>query len=1360
MNWRAALSRHKRLAYGASGAAVMAGTVLIVLGPGGPSLAAHFAQDASIWRLGRLHVEGVTGSGLGELRVARATLRDANGVWAEAENLRVRWKPLNLLFGDVSIIDATLVRLRVVRQPTLAPAREGGGAVHFDTDAPALAIANLDLADGVAGPAARFMLAGAVRVEGNAVKGLSVDLRRLDNDLDALKISYSVNGKIELDAQADGAPGGTFANFLQAPDSAVRLRAHASGVGADGTGTLNSTIANTTFAAGDLSWSAQGWRGQGSLNLAASPKLDSYARRFGPDVSATGAGDPLQPTGAPFHLEVAAAQLAAQARGRLDTAVRPVGAVSLQLASTKLEALVPELGFDAGSVRFDGAAEFEDGRTRLSGRMAVEHAQRNGLDVNMEGPAEVFVRQAMISFTGQLAGGEIGAPDALREIFTRVNLSIDGAYDRVTSYWSFPKIQLTGPNAGLTGVGRIDNTGSTFNGAWDLPQISALIPGTRGAARGQWRLVDRPNAQPQLTFDGAARQFANLEPIAPLLGPTPRFNAAMHFTDDATIIDSAQAEGPRLRLGARGSIVGEDVKLALEASAKGPAKIYGQEFAGAADATGSLTGKLEAPTLSLQANLAELAVGGTSLHNVKISFDLAAGRSGRAGLEGLLYDRPAKVSARLAPVGADGLGFEDLHAEWVRLTAVGRAQVLDGVLSTDVELGGVLDGLTPQTNGAVSGALGFTNGPTGGSIALDADLRRARLSGGLTATQATITVHGPLDAMAGRFAINGWAGEEPITLRGEGTGALSDVAFSGAVTGRGTFAGANIATRVPVSWRVQDGVLDLAGALNIGSGAIAGTWRGDGEQVAIDAEFDKAPLDILTAGFDQPMAGTLSGKMHLAGAKSSLGGDADLTFAQARLARRSRDAVDAHLTATLGGGMLRGKLEAKSGKGLVADIEGQLPVVATAAPFQLVPVRGSVLEANWSIGGPVEGLWGLFGPFDQALAGNIEGAGAVRFANGQVTGDGKLSLAGGAFDDKLSGVRLRNIDAVVAFDQAGMTLDKFTATDGRSGQITGSGRLNGQNDGKLDLKLAGMRLVDRPDAVATGGGNIAVEWRGNGATLTGAIQLNSAEMRVVDAGTAPVPQIDVIEINRPGPPPRADSKPPAAIPVRLDLAITAPGRVFTRTRGLEAEWSLDMALRGDLSKPQVFGEARMLRGDFNLAGRPFAMQHGVITFAGAPEEAQLDVLATAETAELTGKITLTGRALDPTIELSSDPPLPEDEVLPQLLFGHSSRELSAFEAAQLAASLATLAGQSAFDIAGAARAAVALDRLEFRQDVGGVLIAGGKYLTRDVYLEVSRDALGQAGTSLEWQLRPRFFVISSFLPGGDQKIAVRWRHDY
>jgi translocation and assembly module TamB len=139
---------------------------------------------------------------------------------------------------------------------------------------------------------------------------------------------------------------------------------------------------------------------------------------------------------------------------------------------------------------------------------------------------------------------------------------------------------------------------------------------------------------------------------------------------------------------------------------------------------------------------------------------------------------------------------------------------------------------------------------------------------------------------------------------------------------------------------------------------------------------------------------------------------------------------------------------------------------------------------------------------------------------------------------------------------------------------------------------------------------------------------------------------------------------------------------------------------------------------------------------------------------------LTGTARDPEIAFSSDPALPEDEILPQILFGRGVSDLSAFEAAQLASSLATLSGRASLDLVDAARAAAGLDRFAVRQDEGGgFLVAGGVYLTRDVYVEVARTGLGQAQTRLEWTVRPRLVLITTFRGDGDQRVSLRWRRE-
>jgi translocation and assembly module TamB len=192
----------------------------------------------------------------------------------------------------------------------------------------------------------------------------------------------------------------------------------------------------------------------------------------------------------------------------------------------------------------------------------------------------------------------------------------------------------------------------------------------------------------------------------------------------------------------------------------------------------------------------------------------------------------------------------------------------------------------------------------------------------------------------------------------------------------------------------------------------------------------------------------------------------------------------------------------------------------------------------------------------------------------------------------------------------------------------------------------------------------------------------------------------------------------------------------------------------------VFGTARAVRGTLALSGQPFEIENALIEFDGDPLDARINLVAVRDTADLSARIRLIGTARAPEITFSSDPALPEDEILPQILFGRAVEDLSALEATQLAASLAALSGRASLDLVDAARAAAGLDRFNVRQDEdGGFLVAGGVYLTRDVYVELARTGLGQAQTRVEWTIRPRLVLITSFLTNGDQRVSLRWRRE-
>ena len=114
-----------------------------------------------------------------------------------------------------------------------------------------------------------------------------------------------------------------------------------------------------------------------------------------------------------------------------------------------------------------------------------------------------------------------------------------------------------------------------------------------------------------------------------------------------------------------------------------------------------------------------------------------------------------------------------------------------------------------------------------------------------------------------------------------------------------------------------------------------------------------------------------------------------------------------------------------------------------------------------------------------------------------------------------------------------------------------------------------------------------------------------------------------------------------------------------------------------------------------------------------------------------------------------------------MLFGTSASQLSPLEAAQLASALSALAGGGGFDIIGNLRTFAGLDRLALGGgDASGVTVSGGKYLTDNVYLELTGGSRTGPSAQVEWRVRKSLSILSRIGGEGDGRLAVRWRRDY
>ena len=536
---------------------------------------------------------------------------------------------------------------------------------------------------------------------------------------------------------------------------------------------------------------------------------------------------------------------------------------------------------------------------------------------------------------------------------------------------------------------------------------------------------------------------------------------------------------------------------------------------------------------------------------------------------------------------------------------------------------------------------------------------------------------------------------------------------------------------------------------------------------------------VSLGAFNEDYTGAVSGALQLAGRGPSLTGRGDLTLKDAR----SRDAgadlsVDGQLHADLSGGRVHLTGAVSSPQGLKADARLELAADASARPFRLALAPSRPISGTVAVDGELRPLWDLFVGSERTVTGQLTGRATVAgtLKDPLVTGSARLDK--GTVTDGAIGLALRNLQGSAEFGRNLVTLRGVSGDDGKGGKLSGEGSVSLARDGASDLRLQLVKfhLFDNEYGRATASGAATVTRDAAGhAKLTGKLVVDRADITAKTSDAPSIATMDVIELNTPvrtGFTAETAGKRATAAAVALDVAIQAPRGIFVRGKGLDVELSLDAHVGGTTAAPDLTGVARVVRGSYDFSGKKFEFdESGVVRLAAKPELIRLDLTAERDENGLDARVRITGTAARPDIKLTSIPVLPQDEILSRVLFGVSASQLSPFEAAQLASAVTSLATGGGLDVLGSLRQFAGLDRLALGGTAAGASISGGKYLTSNLYLEltgagVDREAaqlqnipIGRTGSSaqLEWRVRRNLSIIAQTWTGGDSRLSVRFR---
>ena len=263
---------------------------------------------------------------------------------------------------------------------------------------------------------------------------------------------------------------------------------------------------------------------------------------------------------------------------------------------------------------------------------------------------------------------------------------------------------------------------------------------------------------------------------------------------------------------------------------------------------------------------------------------------------------------------------------------------------------------------------------------------------------------------------------------------------------------------------------------------------------------------------------------------------------------------------------------------------------------------------------------------------------------------GKVKLEGGLYESIQLGTTVDGIELLVSLDQDHIQIDKLFARTPKKGTISGSGDVKKSAQGELvanlNLKTQSAQLAATDTLTTQVTSDLNFTGPVNSAMLKGEIKIDRMEIYVPNNLPPSIVVLDVEETNgdksegnikiesTPG-------KEEPAFDVRLDLTISAPGQIFVRGRGIDAQLEGDLKVTGSANNPAVDGVFKMRRGQMDLLGKQVKFKQGVVALDGVPKrDPQLDFKAEVPGKTATILVAVTGPVSNPKIQLSSSPEMP------------------------------------------------------------------------------------------------------------------------
>lgn len=556
----------------------------------------------------------------------------------------------------------------------------------------------------------------------------------------------------------------------------------------------------------------------------------------------------------------------------------------------------------------------------------------------------------------------------------------------------------------------------------------------------------------------------------------------------------------------------------------------------------------------------------------------------------------------------------------------------------------------------------------------------------------------------------------------------------------------------------------------------------------LDAELgpvQMADLFLPVEGEDAPPTGTLRAQLSVKGTaaapRASLRGTLEalkvgkVALGQANLSWDYEARKHVFATALTSGGRLKanGQLELDvSVPALRRGLEiGKAPLVATvsAASFDLgffsgahpmIRTLGGLLKLDAKFEGPLA---------SPGFDGNIEWT------------NGRLGVSG--FGD------YRELHLLLSGNNAGYALEDLTATAG-GGRVTLKGKAVRERPGIFTISAEGTAnkfpIITNDQLLAIATLTLKVDGEATGQLVDlQRVSIPEAHIELPD-----VKRKDLQELERPvdiilvrnGIPLKKKKKKPdpasaqaAAAQTRsYRVTLDAPRNLWVKSSDVNLELGLSEKFRIEYTdRILIYGEANVVRGRLDVLGRRFDLQrNSQVRFNGVPTQPYLNVTATHfnQRENITVYVNVVGKGKDAALRLSSQPPIPDSELLILITTGRRTLKRGGGSSISGADAASLLGSVAASQLKTLVAKRLPLDVLSIESGEKGIedaSLEAGIYLSDRIYIGYqlnlgAQRAKGENGNAvkLEYQLSRSWSLDANAGDAPAVGAELVWARDY